>query len=141
MSDTAQSQDYQKLISDVLQKQFTILGKQITLLKARKVTGLKVSDDGRVTEIEGDPKEAINQLLQAFRELSSPLVKKTMQPLLRVVIPVNPNDSIGPMSENTPLPTPQSNAEQPHQQSEQTVAPNQEQLPRKEEGVAPQPSS
>lgn len=87
MPETAQTQDYHKLVTSVLQKEITILGKQIVLLQARKVSGLTITDDGQVTSMTGDPKEVINQLLQKFRELSSPLVKKTMQPLLHVVIP------------------------------------------------------
>jgi hypothetical protein len=84
MSDTAQSHDYQKLISDVLQKQFTILGKQITLLRAQEVEELEITDDGHVTAIHGDPQEAITHLVAQFQELSFPLVEKTMQPLLHV---------------------------------------------------------
>lgn len=87
MSETAQTQDYHKLVTSVLQKQMTILGKPIVLLQARKVSGLTITDDGQVTAMTGDSKEIINQLLQKFRELSSPLVQKTMQPLLHVVIP------------------------------------------------------
>jgi hypothetical protein len=139
MPDTAQAQDYQKLLSDVLQKQITILGRQITLLKARKVAGLKVNDDGHVTEITGDPKEIINQLLQEFRELSSPLVKKTMQPLLQIVIPADTNASVDQTSQsaNKPLPDLHSHGEQPQQQTEPEVIPNHEQVQGKEEGQAP----
>lgn len=88
MSDTAQ--DYQKLISDALQKQMVILGRQVTLLKARNVQGLSISDDGLSVTISGDPQKVITQFLGQFRELSSPLVKKTMQPLLNAALPIIP---------------------------------------------------
>ncbi len=85
MSDTAQ--DYQKLLSDALQKQILILGPQITLLKAHNVSGLSVTNDGMVTGISGDPQKVITQFLEEFRGLSAPLVKKTMKPLLSLVLP------------------------------------------------------
>jgi hypothetical protein len=103
MSDTAQ--DYQKLISDALQKQMVILGRQITLLKARNVPGLSVSDDGRSVTISGEPQQVITQFLGQFRELSSPLVKKTMQPLLSIALPTLPQATAlppAPASESKP---------------------------------------
>ena len=106
MSDTAQ--DYQKLLSNALQKQILILGPQITLLKARNVTGLSVTDDGQVTGISGDPQKVITQFLEEFRGLSSPLVKKTMQPLLSLVIPtpIQPGQTTQPTEKEQPKPTP-----------------------------------
>ena len=85
MSDTAQ--DYQKLLSDALQKQILILGPQITLLKAHNVSGLSMTNDGMVTAISGDPQKVVTQFLEEFRGLSAPLVKKTMKPLLSLVLP------------------------------------------------------
>ena len=38
--------DYKKLLTQVIQKQMVILGPGITLSKARNVKGLTVSDDG-----------------------------------------------------------------------------------------------
>jgi hypothetical protein len=78
--------DYQKLLTDTLQKQMVILGPTITLAKAKHVQGLHVSDDGRVTGIDGNPQEVSIKLLEQFRELSPLMVKKTMRPLLNAII-------------------------------------------------------
>jgi hypothetical protein len=83
MSDTVQ--DAQKLLTDTIRKQMTILGPQITLLKAHNVTGLTIKNDGSVTAVSGNPGEVITRFLEQFRDLSSPLVKKTMKPLLSAV--------------------------------------------------------
>ncbi len=76
--------DYKELISQVLKKQLVILGPTITLLKARKVSGLTIHDDGTVTQITGSPEQIIDNLITEFSELSEPIVKKTMAPLLGI---------------------------------------------------------
>ena len=94
MTDTAQN--YQKLLTEVLQKQIIILGPQITMTKVHNVQGLNVSDDGTVQSIAGDPKEVAIKVLEQFRELSPLLVKKTMQPLLSAIISSYPTSNPQP---------------------------------------------
>jgi hypothetical protein len=74
--------DYKKLLTDVIQKQMVILGPSITLAKARNVKGLTVADDGTVVNIDGQPQELIQGLIDQFVQLSGLIVKKTMEPLL-----------------------------------------------------------
>jgi hypothetical protein len=90
------AQDYQTLLTEVLQKQIIVLGPQITLTKARNVQGLSVSDDGHVNSISGDPKEVSIKLLEQFRELSPLLVKKTMKDLLSAIISSFPTSTPPP---------------------------------------------
>jgi len=85
MSETAQL--YQKLLEDAIRKQMTILGPQITLLKARNVPGITVTDDGKVATLSDNAETIATRFLEEFRDLSSPLVKKTMQPLLSAIGP------------------------------------------------------
>lgn len=87
MSDTT-AQEVQKLLTDAIRKQMIILGPQITLLKTRNVHSLTITDDGAVVGINGNPQTAVTQFLEQFRDLSAPLVKKTMQPLLSTISPV-----------------------------------------------------
>src|SRR5258708_15062742 len=75
-------QDYKKLLTDVIKKQIVILGPGITLAKARNVKGLTVADDGTVTDMQGQPQELIQALIEQFVQLSGLIVKKTMEPLL-----------------------------------------------------------
>jgi hypothetical protein len=74
--------DYKKLLTEVIQKQMVILGPSISLAKARNVKGLTVGDDGTVINIEGQPQELIQGLIDQFVQLSGLIVKKTMEPLL-----------------------------------------------------------
>ncbi len=75
-------QDYKKLLTDVIKKQIVILGPQITLAKARNVKGLTITDDGTVTDMQGQQQELIQALIDQFVQLSGLIVKKTMEPLL-----------------------------------------------------------
>jgi hypothetical protein len=80
----AQTTDYKKLLTEVIQKQMVILGPGITLDKARNVKGLIVDDNGTVTDIQGAPQELIQGLIDQFVQLSGLIVRKTMEPLLSV---------------------------------------------------------
>jgi hypothetical protein len=97
------AQLYQKLLTDAIHKQMIILGPQITLLKVHNVPNLTVSEDGTVASLGPKPEETVTRFLEEFRELSAPLVKKTMQPLLSALGPgvtpvtVQPN----PLPENS----------------------------------------
>jgi len=84
--DTAQL--YQKLLNDAIRKQVIILGRQIVLMKVRNISGVTVSDDGTILGMSGKPEDIVTRFVEEFRELSSPLVKKTMQPLLSALTPV-----------------------------------------------------
>ncbi|HVA96356.1 MAG TPA: hypothetical protein VND99_01755 [Candidatus Acidoferrales bacterium] len=89
MSDTAQ--DFQKLLTEAIRKQIIILGPQITLLKAHNVPGMTVSEDGTVIALSGNPSDVVTQFLEQFREISGPLLKKTMKPLLSTLSPNQPD--------------------------------------------------
>ena len=55
--------DYKRLLTEVIKKQMIILGPEITLSKARDVKGLKVDNDGNVTDMTGPPEEVIKELI------------------------------------------------------------------------------
>ena len=54
---------YKALLSEIIQKQAIILGPHIAILKARNVPDLVVDNDGKVTDIKGDPKEIMEKLI------------------------------------------------------------------------------
>ncbi len=76
-------EDYLKLLTEIIQKQIVVLGPDIALVKARNVAGLEIADDGSVIKISGDPKEALQKLIDEYVSLSGLIVKKTMEPLLQ----------------------------------------------------------
>src|SRR6185437_3243436 len=102
MNDAAQL--YQKLLEDAIRKQMTILGPQIALVKARNVNGLTVTDDGKVAELPDNAEDVVRRFLEEFREISSPLVKKTMQPLLSAIGPSIAQATAQPVAPAAPPP-------------------------------------
>lgn len=81
------AQDLQKLLTDAIKKQMVILGPQITLLKVHNVGGLTVTADGSITQLATPPQDVVARFVEQFRDLSAPLVKKTMKPLLNAIEP------------------------------------------------------
>ncbi len=74
--------EYQNLLTELIKKQVVILGPDIAVMKARNISGLTVADDGTVTQMNGNPTDLINQLIEQYVSLSGLIVKKAMEPLL-----------------------------------------------------------
>ena len=70
--------NYQTLLSEIIAKQSVILGPDIAILKARNVGGLTVSDDGKVTDVKGDPDKLVKQLVDEYVNLSGQIVKSAL---------------------------------------------------------------
>jgi len=77
-----ETNDYKSLLTEIIQKQIVILGPDIALSQAKNVQGIKVSDDGTVTEIGDNAQEIIQNLINEYVSLSGLIVKKAMEPLL-----------------------------------------------------------
>lgn len=75
MEDKAQ---YLGLLSEIIGKQAIILGPDIAILKARSVEGLIIDDSGKVTDIKGDPAQAVEKLIDSYVELSGMIVKSAL---------------------------------------------------------------
>ncbi len=73
-----QALQYAAIISEIIAKQAIILGPDIAILKARNVSGLVVDDQGKVTEIKGEPAMALQKLINEYVELSGMIVKNTL---------------------------------------------------------------
>ena len=69
---------YEELISEVIEKQSIILGPDIAILKARNVPELVIDDQGKVTEIKGDKKAALQKIINVYVELSGMIVKNAL---------------------------------------------------------------
>lgn len=76
------SEDYKKMLTDLVQKQMIILGPNIALDKARKVPGIKVDDSGAVTEISGDPHLVLKGVANEYLNLSGQIAQMTLNILL-----------------------------------------------------------
>ncbi len=75
-------EDYQSLLSDLVKKQMVMLGPNVAIAKARKLSSLTVTDNGEVTSISGDPQAALNDLAKEYMNLSGQIAQATLQSLL-----------------------------------------------------------
>lgn len=71
-------EEYKQIFTEIIKKQIVILGPQIAVLKARSVEGLKVADDGTVTEITSSEKAILQRLIDAYVALSGEIVKNAV---------------------------------------------------------------
>jgi len=73
-----ENEQYKSLITEVIGKQIVILGPEIAVLKARNVKTLEVSNEGKVLKIEGDPKAALENLVDEYVALSGQIVRSAL---------------------------------------------------------------
>lgn len=74
--------EYRKMLTDLIQKQMVVLGPNIALDKARKVAGLKVSDDGTVLDMDGNPALVLKGVANEYMALSGQIAQMTLNTLL-----------------------------------------------------------
>lgn len=73
-----EKEQYLAITSEIIAKQIIILGPDIAVAKARGVVELKVADDGKVTDITGEPRSALQKLVNTYVELSGLIVKNAL---------------------------------------------------------------
>ena len=73
-----EKEQYQALLSDIIAKQIIILGRDIAVVKARNVPDIVVDVSGKVTAIDGDPKIALQKLVNEYVALSGQIVRNTL---------------------------------------------------------------
>jgi len=74
-------EDYKKLITEIINKQADLLGPDIAVRKANNVEGLKVSDEGTIQSIKGQPEEILQKLVDEYISLSGAIVKNILGPV------------------------------------------------------------
>ncbi len=72
------SDKYKAMLSEIIAKQSVILGPEISVLKARNVQGITVSDNGVVTAISGDYRQILEKLVDEYVALSGMIVKNAL---------------------------------------------------------------
>ena len=76
------TEQYRNLLSDVIKKQVIILGPSVALGTAKKIGSLVITDDGTVTGINGDPKQAMQELAAAYMTLSGQISQNIFNSIL-----------------------------------------------------------
>jgi len=70
--------EYKQMLTEIIKKQIVILGPQMAVLKARGVPGLKVTDDGLVTDISEPEQDVLQKLIDEYVALSGEIVKNAV---------------------------------------------------------------
>lgn len=76
-----QTEQYKAVMSEIIAKQGVILGPDMAIMRAKKVEGIEVSSSGEITDIKGDPAEALRRLIDTYVELSGQIVKNALGPI------------------------------------------------------------
>lgn len=76
-----QKEQYKSVMAEIIAKQSVILGPDMAIMRAKKVSGIEVSEKGEVTEITGDPADALKRLIDTYVELSGQIVKNALGPI------------------------------------------------------------
>ena len=74
--------EYKKMLTDLIKKQMVVLGPNIALDKARKVAGVKITDDGTVLDMDGDPAMVLKGVANEYMTLSGQIAQMTLNSLL-----------------------------------------------------------
>jgi hypothetical protein len=76
-----EKEQYKALITEIITKQSVILGPEISILKARNVAELSITDDGQVTDIDGPNSVALQKLIDEYIALSGEIVRNVTRPI------------------------------------------------------------
>lgn len=76
-----QTEQYKAVMSEIIAKQSIILGPDMAIARAKKISGIDLGDKGEVTGVSGDPADALKRLIDTYVELSGQIVKNALGPI------------------------------------------------------------
>ena len=76
-----QAEQYKAVMSEIIAKQSIILGPDMAIARAKKVSGVELGDKGEVIGVSGDPADALKRLIDTYVELSGQIVKNALGPI------------------------------------------------------------
>ena len=76
-----QAEQYKAVMSEIIIKQSIILGPDMAIARAKKVSGIEVGDKGEVLSVSGDAADALKRLIDTYVELSGQIVKSALGPI------------------------------------------------------------
>lgn len=74
--------EYKNMLTDLVKKQMVMLGPSVALGTARKVPGVIVGDDGTIVNITGDPGTVLQEVANAYMNLSGQIAQMTLKTIL-----------------------------------------------------------
>lgn len=76
-----QIEQYKSVMSEIIAKQSVILGPEMAVMRAKKVEGLEIGENGVVTGVQGNPADVLKRLIDTYVELSGQIVKNALGPI------------------------------------------------------------
>ena len=76
-----QIEQYKAGRREIIWKQGVILGPDMAIMRAKKVSGIEVGDHGEITHVTGDPADALKRLIDTYVELSGQIVRNALGPI------------------------------------------------------------
>ena len=76
-----QAEQYKAVMSEIITKQSVILGPDMAIARAKKVSDIEIGDKGEVKGVNGDPADALKRLIDTYVELSGQIVKNALGPI------------------------------------------------------------
>lgn len=76
-----QIEQYKAVMSEIIAKQGVILGPDMAIMRAKKISEIEIGDNGAITDIKGDPALALKKLIDTYVELSGQIVKNALGPI------------------------------------------------------------
>lgn len=76
-----QAEQYKAVMSEIIAKQSIILGPDMAIARAKKISGVEIGDNGEVKSIDGDAADALKRLIDTYVELSGQIVKNALGPI------------------------------------------------------------
>lgn len=76
-----QAEQYKAVMAEIIAKQSIILGPDMAIARAKKVSGIEIGDKGEVVSISGDSADALKSLIDTYVELSGQIVKNALGPI------------------------------------------------------------
>lgn len=102
--ETDKTEEYQKILNDIVHKQIIILGPYFTVELAKSIRGLTITqaDNGQLNVTAQNPKEATQQLIERFTTMSNQLSIKIFKPILDEYLSAKPSALFSQTGENKP---------------------------------------
>ena len=76
-----QAEQYKAVMTEIIAKQSIILGPDMAVARAKKVSGIEIGGKGEVLGIDGDAADALKRLIDTYVELSGQIVKNALGPI------------------------------------------------------------
>lgn len=85
---------YQEMAEAIIKKQILVLGQQIAIERAKKVSGIAMDESGNIQSIGGNGLDVVEKLIETYQELLGPAGLSFAKDAAEPIIKNNPGVSL-----------------------------------------------